>query len=143
MQTFPRKREYGNFRHQAKIDCIQENPNPKWNGIGKELLGMVHWNHGHNRYDTEEGWDKRNATAGVLHRLRFSRKNPLCKFKFKTFTLEWHGEWFYAALQSFCVIKKIFLIKIKTWLHTFLTKLIDIFWNYWYIECQIVSCYDT
>ena len=47
MQTFPRKREYGNFRHQAKIDCIQENPNPKWNGIGKELLSMAHWNHGH------------------------------------------------------------------------------------------------
>ena len=90
-----------------------------------------------------ESQDKRNASAGVLHRLRFSRKNPLCKFKFKTFTLERRGEWFYAALQSFCVIKKIFLIKIKTWLHTFLTKLIDIFWNYWYIECQIVSCYDT
>ena len=36
--------------------------------------------------------DMRNATAGVLHRLRFSRKNPLCKFKFKTFTLERRGE---------------------------------------------------
>ena len=36
--------------------------------------------------------DMRNAAAGVLHRLRFSRKNPLCKFKFKTFTLERRGE---------------------------------------------------
>ena len=39
MQTFPRKREYGNFRHQAKIDCIQQKTQSKMEWNGKRIAG--------------------------------------------------------------------------------------------------------
>ena len=79
----------GNSQHLANIDVLNKFKNlvkMKFL-VGKRSLMTITGTVG-----AGEVGDMRNATAGVLHRLRFSRKNPLCKFKFKTFTLERRGE---------------------------------------------------
>ena len=86
MPRLPKKME---IQHVANIDVLNKFKNlvkMKFL-VGKRSLMTITRTVG-----AGEVRDMRNATAGVLHRLRFSRKNPLCKFKFKTFTLERRGE---------------------------------------------------